>query len=147
MKGLPLSYNRDMQEDKPPLFDAIDTVKGILEVMISLFGNIIIEKEAIAAKLSEESLFSVDIVEYLIKKGAAYRQAHDIVGRMVKDCLDKGRRISDLSNAELKKYSPRLGPDVKNILNAWVSVSLKDSYGGTSPKRVSRQLARWSQKL
>ncbi|MDP2941559.1 MAG: argininosuccinate lyase, partial [Candidatus Omnitrophota bacterium] len=96
MKGLPLSYNRDLQLDKPPLFDAIDTVKGILEIFISLFGNIIIEKEAIAAKLMDESLFSVDVVEYLIKKGVSYRQAHDIVGRMVKDCLDSGRKISSL---------------------------------------------------
>ena len=90
MKGLPSSYNRDLQLDKPALFDAIDTVKNMLEVFIPLFENIIIEKEAIAAKLNDESLFSVDIVEYLIKKGISYRQAHDIVGRLVRDCLDKG---------------------------------------------------------
>ncbi len=147
MKGLPLSYNRDLQLDKPPLFDAIDTVKGILEVFISLFGNIIIEKEAIAAKLMDESLFSVDVVEYLIKKGVSYRQAHDIVGRMVKDCLDSGRKISSLSKEELRKYSPQLRPDVKMILNAWASVGLKSSYGGTSPKLVAKQLERWSKKL
>jgi len=147
MKGLPLSYNRDLQLDKPPLFDAVDTVKDILEIFIALFGNIIVEKEAIAAKLMDESLFSVDVVEYLIKKGVSYRQAHDVVGKMVKDCLDKGKKISALSNEELKKFSSKLEPDVKRILNAWASVSLKNSYGGTSPKLVEKQLKRWSAKL
>jgi argininosuccinate lyase len=147
MKGLPLSYNRDLQLDKPPLFDAIDTVKNILDIFIALFESIVIEKEAIVAKLRDESLFSVDMVEYLIKKGASYRQAHDIVGKMVKDCLDKGKKISDLSPAQLKKYSPKLGPDVKKILNAWVSVSLKKSYGSTNPKFVSKQLNKWANRL
>ncbi|MFA5411664.1 MAG: argininosuccinate lyase [Candidatus Omnitrophota bacterium] len=147
MKGLPSSYNRDLQLDKPPLFDAIDTVKDMLEIFIALFENIVIEKEAVAARLMDESLFSVDIVEYLIKKGLSYREAHDIVGRMVKDCLDKGRKISSLTGKELKKYSDKLGSDIKNILNAWVSVNLKTSYGGTSPKLVNKQLAIWSKKI
>ncbi len=147
MKGLPLSYNRDLQLDKPPLFDAIDTVKDILEIFIVLFENIVIEKEAIACKIVDESLFSVDIVEHLIKKGVSYRDAHDIVGKMVKGCLDKGKKISALTNSELKKYSPKLSLDVKNILNAWASVSLKTSHGGTSPKLVQKQLDCWRKKL
>lgn len=147
MKGLPLSYNRDLQLDKPPLFDAIDTVKGILEILEAVFENIVIEKEAIAAKLKDESLFSVDIVEYLIKKGLSYREAHDAVGRIVRDCLDKGKKISSLNVHELKKYSPKLGPDVKRILNAQESVNLKTSYGGTNPKLVASQLDKWSKKL
>jgi argininosuccinate lyase len=147
MKGLPLSYNRDLQLDKPPLFDAVDTVKDILEILIALFENIVIEKEAIAAKLMDESLFSVDIVEYLIKKGISYRQAHDIVGKMVKGCLDKNRKISSLTKKELKKYSREFEPDVKDILNAWESVNLKTSYGGTSPKLVEKQLNLWSKRL
>ena len=100
MKGLPSSYNRDLQLDKPPLFDAIDTMENILEIFIELFQNIVIEKEAIAAKLTDESLFSVDIVEYLIKKGVPYREAHDIVGRMVRDCLDKGKKLYGLTLTE-----------------------------------------------
>ena len=147
MKGLPLSYNRDLQLDKPPLFDAIDTVKGMLEIFIALFKNITVKRQAIAARLQDESLFSVDIVEYLIKKGVSYRQAHDIVGRMVKDCLDKGKNISSLTSLELRKYSPRLEADVKNILNAWASVNLKTSYGGTAPKLVAKQLSIWQKRL
>lgn len=147
MKGLPLSYNRDLQLDKPPLFDAIDTVKDILEIFIALFEDIVVEKEAIAAKLDDESLFSVDIVEYLIKKGVSYREAHDIVGRMVKECLDKGKKISNLSLSQLKKYSPKFDGDVKNILNAQASVNLKRSYGSTNPKLVAKQLKSWEGRL
>jgi len=147
MKGLPLSYNRDLQLDKPPLFDTIDTIKDILEISTALFENVVIEKEAIAAKLKEESLFSVDIVEYLIKKGVSYREAHDIVGRMVKDCLDKGRKISDLNRAGLKKYSDKFEVDVKNILNPIASVNLKTSYGSTNPKQVALQIRNWNKKL
>jgi argininosuccinate lyase len=147
MKGLPLSYNRDLQLDKPPLFDAMDTVKDILVIFNEIFQNVTIKKEAIKKKLEDESLFSVDIVEYLIKKGISYREAHDIVGKMVKDCLDKGKKISSLTKAELKKYSDKLEPDVKNILNAWESVNLKTSYGGTSPKLVKKQINKWSKKL
>jgi len=147
MKGLPSSYNRDLQLDKPPLFDAIDTVKDILDIFIALFQSIVIEKEAIAAKLTDESLFSVDIVEYLIKKGVSYRQAHDIVGRMVKECLDKGKKISSLTPQELKKYSPKLEVDIKKILNAYASVNLKKSYGSTNPELVERQLKYWSKHL
>lgn len=147
MKGLPLSYNRDMQLDKPPLFNAIDTLKDILEILEAVFENIVIEKEAIAAKLKDESLFSVDIVEYLIKKGVSYRDAHDIVGKMVRDCLDKGKKISVLTNKELKRYSPKFGSDLKNILNAQESVNLKKSQGGTSMKLVTKQLIAWKKSL
>jgi argininosuccinate lyase len=147
MKGLPLSYNRDLQLDKPPLFNSIDTVKDVLGILAEVFKYIAINEEAVANKLMDESLFSVDVVEYLIKKGISYRQAHDIVGRMVKNCLDKGRKISSLSTVELKKYSPQLEGDVKKILNAWASVSLKTSYGGTSPRLVRQQLKKWSKRL
>jgi len=147
MKGLPTSYNRDLQLDKPPLFEAIDSIKEILEILAPLFENIVVEKEATAARLQNESLFSVDMVEYLIKKGVSYRQAHDIVGAIVKDCLDQGGKISDLSIGELKKYSPSLEADVKKILNPLASVNLKKSYGGTNPKLVSRQIAIWGKRI
>jgi len=147
MKGLPLSYNRDMQLDKPPLFDAIDVTKEILAIFKELFKNIRVNKNGIAKKLDNESLFSVDIVEYLIKKGISYRQAHDIVGVMVRQCLDKGEKISSLSLNELKKYSNKFKDDLKNILNARKSVNLKTSAGGTSSLRVNKQLSKWKVKL
>ena len=147
MKGLPSSYNRDLQLDKPPLFDSVDTIKDILEIFMALFQNIVIEKEAIASKLKDESLFSVDIVEYLIKKGLSYRKAHDTVGRMVKDCLDQDKAISGLSVPELKKYSHLLDAGIYKILNVLTSVELKKSFGSTNPKLVKQQLAVWQKRL
>jgi len=147
MKGLPSSYNRDLQLDKPPLFDAVDTISDILKIMVALFANIVVEHESIASKIKDESMFSVDIVEYLIKKGVTYRKAHDVVGKMVADCLDKGKKISTLTAAELKRYSDKLNPDIRKVLNAKASVAVKTSLGSTNPKLVAKQIARWSKQL
>ena len=147
MKGLPLSYNRDLQLDKPPLFNGVETIRDILKIFIELFRNIKLNKKVIAKKIEDESLFSVDIVDYLIKKGLSYRQAHDITGRIVKDTLDKERKISSLGLKDLKKYSDRFDLGVKSILNAWVSVCRKTSYGGTDPKGVRRQINKWNRRL
>jgi len=147
MKGLPLSYNRDLQLDKPPLFNSTEALMDILEIFIELFKNIKLNKDVIAKKIEDESLFSVDIVEYLVEKGLSYRQAHDITGRIIKDTLDKGIKISDLELKNLKKYSGKFDLKVKSILNAWASVSRKTSYGGTDPKLVKKQIIRWKEKL
>ena len=147
MKGLPLSYNRDMQFDKPPLFNSVDTVKEILAVFTELFKNINVNKDIIAKKIDDESLFSVDIMEYLIRKGVSYREAHDTVGKMVKKFLDKGKRFSEVDIKEFKKFSKEFKNDVKKILNPKTSVSLKKSYGGTSPSRVNTQIKIWKRKL
>jgi argininosuccinate lyase len=147
MKGLPYSYNRDLQLDKPPLFDAIDTTKEILEILAQFFKNIKLNKDAITPRLKDESLFSVDIMEYLINKGLSYRKAHNIVGRIVRDCLDRGKKISSLSLKELRGYSDKLDPQIKHILNPECSVNLKRSYGGTNPRLVARQLAKWRRNL
>lgn len=147
MKGLPLSYNRDMQFDKPPLFSSVDTIKEILAIFTELFKNINVNKALIAKKIQDESLFSVDIMEYLIKKGLSYRHAHDTVGKMVKKILDKGKSFSELDIKEMKKFSKEFEKDVKKLLTPEVSVGLKKSYGGTSPSRVKSQLNIWKRKL
>lgn len=152
MKGLPLSYNRDLQLDKPPLFNGVDTVKGILSIFIELLKNINVNKKVIEERLLDESLFSVDIVEVLVKKGISYRRAHDITGKIVRNALDKGRKISELTLKELKKYAPEIRTEndleeIKRVLKAWASVSRKASYGGTSPKRVKKQVGKWKERL
>jgi argininosuccinate lyase len=152
MKGLPLSYNRDLQLDKPPLFNSVESVGEMLEIFIELFKNIRVNKETIEERLLDESLFSVDIVEFLIDKGLSYRRAHDITGRIVKDTLDKGKKISQLTLKQLQGYSDKFCGDsdlkkMKSILSAWASVSRKTSYGGTSPRLVARQLEIWSKRL
>lgn len=147
MKGLPLAYNRDMQLDKPPLFEAADSLQEILKIMSELFKNIKLNKESIAQKLDNEALFSVDLAEYLIKKGLTYRQAHDAVGRLVLAVLDKGKKISDLSLDELKTFSAKFEKDCYKLLNAKTSVSIKRSFGSTNPGLVARQLDIWSKRL
>ena len=148
MKGLPLSYNRDLQLDKLPLFNSIDTIKEILKIFAKLFTKIKIKTTSIANKLQDESLFSVDIVEHLIKKGLSYREAHDIVGRLIRDCLDKNKKISELKDKDLKKYSNKLSIlEIKPILNAWESVNKKTSYGGTAIEQVKKQLNYYKRRL
>ncbi|MGD9014644.1 MAG: argininosuccinate lyase [Candidatus Omnitrophota bacterium] len=156
MKGLPLSYNRDLQLDKPPLFNGVKTISDILKIFVELFKNIKLNKQAIAEKIKDESLFSVDIVEILVKKGHSYRQAHDITGRVVREVLDNRddneHNIFDLTLKEWKRYSDKLKSErdikeIRSVLNAWASVSRKTSYGGTSPKLVRRQIQRWNKRL
>ena len=147
LKGLPLTYNRDLQLDKPVLFDSIDTTKNMLFVLSRIFASMKIKKDNAAKRVLDESFFTVDVMDYLVKKGVSYRDAHDILGRMVKDCLDQGKAISSLSAAELKKYSSALEVDVKKLFNPQMSVKIKFSYGSTNPRMVALQLNQWSKKL
>ncbi|MBI5415620.1 MAG: argininosuccinate lyase [Candidatus Omnitrophica bacterium] len=143
MKGLPLTYNRDMQLDKPPLFGSVEKIKDMLGLLTKLFAGLKVKEKAIAGRIHDETFFSVDIMEYLIKKGVSYRQAHDTVGTMIKECVDNGRKIADLTLAELKGYSPSFGADVKALLDPKVSVSNKKSLGSTNPALVLREIERW----
>jgi argininosuccinate lyase len=147
MKGLPLSYNRDMQLDKPPLFESMDKIDEILGLLSKLFMSLKVNRAVIAERVQDESFFSVDIMEYLIKKGVSYRDAHDTVGKMVRECLDRGQKISGLSLPSLKKYSPKFEADVKKLLNPKSSVNAKKSYGSTNPAFVARETAKWKSKL
>ncbi len=147
MKGLPLTYNRDMQMDKPALFSSVETFEDMLAIMAELFGGITVNRDFLKARVNAEYFFSVDILDYLVRKGSTYREAHDTVGRMVKECLDKGRRIADLSLVELKGFSKLFELDVKRLLNAQASVKGKRSIGSTNPDMVRRQLAIWKKRL
>ncbi len=147
MKGLPLTYNRDMQLDKPPLFDSVTSLKEMLNILTELFHSLQINKQSLPGKCDNESFFSVDLMEYLISQGVAYRHAHDIIGQMVKDCLDNGKRISELSLKELKAYSPFFSHQTKDLLNANNSVHRKKSLGSTNPIHVNQQLLKWKKNL
>ncbi|MDE2027015.1 MAG: argininosuccinate lyase [Candidatus Omnitrophica bacterium] len=147
LKGLPYTYNRDLQLDKPPLFDSVDTTKFMLLVLSRIFETLKVRKEAAVRQTADESFFTVDVMDYLVKKGVSYRQAHDILGCMVRDCLDRSKAISSLTIDELRKYSPVFGGDVKNLFNPGMSVKIKSSFGSTNPKLVEQQLKTWSKKL
>jgi argininosuccinate lyase len=148
LKALPLTYNRDMQLDKPVLFRTVETAKDMLEVMAGLFANLKVKTNSIQARLiDDESFFSVDVMEYLIKKGVSYREAHDTVGRMVRECLDEGKRLSELTLVQLNAYSEHFDSDVKKLFNPQMSVKIKSSLGSTNPKLVDQQLRSWTSKL
>ena len=146
-KGLPLTYNRDLQLDKPPLFKSVETVHQILPLLEKLFSSLKINTDIIAKRIQDESFFSVDMMEYLIKKGVSYREAHDIIGTIVKECMDQGRKISSLNKEQLKKFSPKFDLDVKKLLNPRTSVKIKKSFGSTSPSCVRQQIAKWNKAL
>ena len=147
LKGLPLTYNRDLQLDKQALFDSVDTSKIMLFIMSKIFASMKVKKDNAAKRILDENFFTVDVMDYLVKKGISNRDAHDILGKMVRACLDKGRAISSLSLGELKGFSPALDRDVKKLFNPQMSVKIKSSLGSTNPVLVHKQLKKWDSSL
>ncbi len=129
MKGIPLTYNRDMQLDKEPLFSSVDIIKDELKILAKLIRSIKINKDNIARQLKDESLYATDLAYYLAEKKVPFRKAHELVGKIIKDSLAMKRRIKEMTNEELKKYSPLLNKEViANIFDAEKSVSSKKSF-------------------
>ena len=147
LKGLPLTYNRDLQLDKPPLFESVEKVQIMLPLLTKFFQSLKINEANIKNKLTNESFFSVDIMEHLIKQGVSYREAHDAIGRLIKGSIDLGKNISDLEEKQLKAYHPKLDNKVKKLLNAETSVKNKKSFGSTSPQSIENQLKYWKKNL
>ena len=147
MKGLPLSYNRDMQEDKIPLFDTVDTLKACLEVMNAMLPGMTFNKQRMAATAGQGYSTATDIAEYLVKKGVPFREAHEITGKIVLDCIKKKIELHELSLKELKSFSPVIGKDVFPTLDPAASVRARSSYGGTSPSQVLKQIKRYKKIL
>lgn len=147
LKGLPLTYNRDLQLDKPALFCSVGSLEDMLKLMAELFGGITVNRVRVAERVQDEHFFSVDVLEYLVKKGATYRDAHDTVGLMVREGLDRGKKISQFTQEQLKHYSPYFENDVKYLLTPEVSVKSKKSLGSTNPGLVRLQLNKWKKRL
>ncbi len=142
MKGLPLAYNRDMQEDKVPVFDAADTVKACLAILSDMFPTIRFDRRRMFDASSEGYSTATDIAEYLVRKGMPFREAHEVTGRVVSYCVENRKRFSDLKAGELRKFSALFAADVFRILTADGSVMSKLSRGGTSKKEVKKQIKR-----
>ena len=140
MKGLPLTYNRDLQEDKIPLFDTVDTVKTSLALMKELVREIKIKKERMRAAAQEGFMNATDLAEYLVARGVPFRSAHGIVGGIVRYCVDHGRRIEELSLGELRRFSPKIGPDAYRYLDVEAVVERRKVIGGTAAANVRRRL-------
>ncbi len=128
MKGLPLSYNRDMQLDKEPLFDSFEIVQKELAVLTELFKNVTFKRDNIAKQLEDESLYATDISDYLVQNGVAFKEAHKIVGHLIQHKLHNNVEIKAMSDAELRKFHPKLNAKIiKHIINPKTSVQSKKS--------------------
>jgi len=140
MKALPLSYSRDMQEDKQGFFDTVDTLLSTLEVFTGMVKTLRIKAKNIEQAARRGYILATDLADYLVKKGEAFRTAHNIVARLVSYAVEKGKSFSELSLSEYKEFSPLFGEDVYSI-TVESSIAARDVIGGTAPKQVDRALA------
>ncbi|MBL7032389.1 MAG: argininosuccinate lyase [Nitrospira sp.] len=136
MKGLPLAYNRDMQEDKEPVFDTVDTLKACLDVLNKMIPGMKFNKNNIGSATEGGFLTATDIADYLVNKGVPFREAHGITGNIVKYCIDKDKTLMELELKELRKYSKNIGSDIFKHISLEASVDARKSFGGTASKTV-----------
>jgi argininosuccinate lyase len=147
VKGLPLAYNRDLQEDKEALFDSSDTVRSCLELAAPLVQQAKLNRPAIAARLDEGHLDATTLMEWLIKKGVPQRTAHEVVGKLVRQAMDRRMSLADLPLGEMQKAHPSLDASVFDSLGPKRAVEAFVSYGSTAPAEVDRQLEIWRRRL
>jgi len=147
MKGQPLAYNKDNQEDKEPLFDAVDTVKDSLVVIAELVAGIEPQPEAMRSAALEGHSTATDLADYLVRKGIAFRDAHEIVARCVREAELKGCDVSRLPLSVLKSFSPAIGEDVRRVLSLEGSVASRNHPGGTAPAQVKAAARRARKRL
>jgi argininosuccinate lyase len=147
MKGLPLSYNRDLQEDKEALFDALDTVSASVGVLAELMNGLTVNRKVLAQAVDSGYLLATELADYLVTKGLPFRQAHAVTGRIVRACLDRRKELRDLTLADLRTFSERFGKDALGRLTVAGALARKAQIGGTAPARVTAQLAAWEKAL
>ena len=147
LKGLPASYNRDLQEDKEALFDSVDTVDAALAVWAGMLPEIAINTEPMAAAASDPSLFATDLAEYLVKKGLPFREAHEAVGRLVAWGSDHKVALNEVDLAQLKKVSPLFEEEVRALFDPNRSLSARTAVGAPAPSNVKAQIDRWRKTL
>jgi argininosuccinate lyase len=147
LKGLPLTYNRDLQEDKEPLFDTLDTVKGAVRLLTGVLGNLKIRPERLAAALYGGFLTATDMADYLAAKGVPFRTAHEQVGRAVRYAEAKKKELWEMSLEEIREFAPQAEKDLFDWLQIENSVARRTSPGGTAPERVAEALARVEEEL
>lgn len=140
MKGLPLAYNRDLQEDKIPLFDTVDTVKVSLAMMQELVQGIKVKEEKMLAAAQDGFMNATDLADYLVRRGVSFRSAHALVGKMVRFCIKKGCRLEELPLSELQRFSPKIEKDVYAYLTLDAAIQRRRALGGTALANVRRRL-------
>ena len=142
MKGQPLAYNKDNQEDKEPLFDTVDNLKGSLKVFAEMIPAIRCRREAMRQAAMRGFATATDLADYLVRRGLAFRDAHEVVGQAVAYGIEQGRDLSEMSLQELQGFSPEIQADVFQVLSLEGSVAARDHIGGTAPAQVRAAIAR-----
>ena len=142
MKALPLAYNKDMQEDKEPLFDTIDTVKGSLKIFADMVGEMRINTGNMRSAAAKGFSTATDVADYLVRKGMPFRDAHEVVGKTVAYCLSNGKDLPDLTLGEWQGFSDKIGEDIFDCITLEASVNARSATGGTALERVKAEIAR-----
>ena len=143
LKGLPMTYNRDLQEDKEPVFDSVDTVKASLAILQALLPALRINRERMQTASTAGYTLATELADYLSAKGVPFRDAHGVVGEIVRHCIATQRGLEDLSYTELRRFSPHFARDVRRWLSADAAVRRRRAVGGTAPENIRRQLRRY----
>jgi len=147
MKGLPLTYNKDMQEDKEALFDTVETVGQCLSVMTMFLGKVSFNREKMKEAVRGGHLGATDLAEYLVNKGLSFREAHQIVGKMVLHAIDRGKELSQLGLEEMRAFTPYVQDDVVEWLDPIKGVERRDLIGGTGPNAVREGLRKAKEEI
>lgn len=147
LKGLPLAYNKDMQEDKEAIFDAFDTVSSCLQVTATVMRNITVNKDRALAAASSGYMNATELADYLVRKGMPFRNAHELVGRIVMRAIELGKELDQLSVAELREFSTVFDDDVHRALSLEQTLKSKSQVGGTSPELFTATLAQARESL
>ncbi len=140
LKGLPLAYNRDLQEDKEPVFDAVDTLHLLLPATSGMVATLVFDTARLESLAPQGFSLATDLAEWLVRQRVPFRSAHEIAGECVRVCEQRGIELAELSDAELAAISPELTPEVRTVLAVEGSVASRDGAGGTAPVRVAEQL-------
>jgi argininosuccinate lyase len=141
LKGLPLAYNRDLQEDKEPVFDAADTLLVVLPAMAGLTATLRVDTQRLARSSSTGFALATDLAELLVRRGVPFREAHEAVGHLVVWCQVHDCDLAEVGDADLARISPHLTPDVREVLSVPRALAARSAPGGTAPERVAEQLA------
>src|SRR5690606_7046968 len=142
MKGPPLAYNKDSQEDKEGLFDTVDTLRDTLTIFADMAAGIKVKADNMRAAALQGFATATDLADYLVKQGVPFRDAHEVVAHAVRDCEQRGCDLADLPLADLKAYHPGIGDDVHAVLTLEGSVAARKHVGGTAPERVREEAQR-----
>jgi argininosuccinate lyase len=140
LKGLPLTYNKDLQEDKEALFDTVDTLSASLEVTREMMSGATFDRERMAEALEVGFLTATEVADYLVRRGIPFREAHGIAGQVVKYCEEQGIVFGKMSLEEWRSFSTEFGEDITECISAAGAVKAKRSPGGTAPDRVKEQI-------